>query len=115
MRLEQRWQNGNYNDRFRYRLFLSIPVNHPKIQDKTFFPIVFDEVFFINKDPYFLRNRIFGGAGYMISKVVTVQAGFLRQSDFFANIGSVGKNFITTSLQLSSGSKQKKAALSNAD
>lgn len=114
IRLEQRWQNGNYNNRLRYRLFLSIPVNHPKIQDKTFFPIVFDEVFFTNKEPYFLRNRIFGGAGYRFSKVVTVQAGFLRQSDFFANGGSVGKNFLTTSLLLSAGRKQKKAQLSNA-
>jgi hypothetical protein len=107
VRIEQRWINGNYANRLRYRLNLSIPVNHPKIQDKTFFPVVFDEVFFTDNEPHFLRNRIFGGAGYRFSKVVTVQAGFLRQSDFSANGGSTGKNFITTSLLLSAWRKQK--------
>jgi hypothetical protein len=115
VRVEQRWLNGDYHNRFRYRLALSIPVNHLKIQNKTFFPVVFDEVFFTDKDPYFIRNRIFGGAGYRFTKVVTVQMGFLRQSDFSADGSSSGKNFFTTSLHLSAGNPQRKPHLSDAD
>ena len=113
--IEQRWLNTVYHNRFRYRLALSIPVNRPKIQDKTFFPVAFDEVFFTNKGPYFLRNRIFGGAGFRFAKVATVQMSFLRQSDFFADGSSAGKNFFTTSLLLSAGNPQKKQHLSDAD
>ncbi len=115
VRFEQRWLNGVYHNRFRYRLLLSVPVNHPKIEDKTFFPIVFDEVFFTDKDPYFLRNRIFGGAGYRFSKVFTVQMGLIRQSDFFADGSSSGKNFFQTSLLLNAGTPHKKVHFSDAD
>lgn len=114
-RVEQRWLNGDYFNRFRYRLALSIPVNHPKIIDKTFFPVVFDEVFFSNKDPYFIRNRFMAGAGYRFSKSVTAQAGFIRQSDFSANGSSSGKNYIISSVTFNAGNNHKKPVSSSAD
>jgi hypothetical protein len=53
--------------------------------------------------------------GYRFTKVVAVQMGFLRQSDFFADGSSSGKNFFTTSLLLSAGNLQKKPHLSDAE
>jgi len=115
VRIEQRWLNGDYFNRFRYRLALTAPLNHAKMQDKTIYPWVFDEVFFSNKDPYFIRNRFLLGAGYRFSKTVTLQAGFIRQSDFLADGSSSGKNFLLTSLQFNAGNNTHKKQASSAD
>lgn len=115
LRIEQRWVNGDYLNRFRYRLALSIPINHIKMEDRTLFPALFDEVFFTDKEPVFIRNRFFGGAGYRFSKSVTIQAGFLRQSDFSSGGKSSGKNFILTSVSFNAGNNHKKIQPSSAD
>lgn len=115
VRIEQRWLNGDYANRFRYRLALTVPLNHVKMQDKTIYPWVFDEVFFSNKEPYFLRNRFLLGAGYRFSKSVTLQAGFLRQSDFQADGSSTGKNFLLTSLQFNARNPHHRKQPSSAD
>lgn len=115
VRIEQRWRNGDYFNRFRYRMTLTVPLNHPKMEDKTIFPWVFDEVFFTDKDPYFIRNRFLVGAGYRFSKSVTVQAGFIRQSNFFPDGASESKNFLLTSLQFNAGNNHHKKQPSSAD
>ncbi len=106
-RIEQRWINGDYFNRFRYRLAASIPVNHPSITDNTIYISVFDELFFTNKIPYFLRNRIFLGAGYQINKLLTIQTGFLRQFDYRTTDNGSGKNYITTSLLFNAGNTKR--------
>lgn len=97
-RIEQRWVNGDYFNRFRYRLNPIVPLNHHAIVPHTFFLTVFDEVFFTDKAPYFIRNRIFGGAGYEFTKLFTLQVGFIRQYDYRTSDNGSGKNFIQTSL-----------------
>ena len=47
-RAEQRWQNGIFRNRFRYRLNVAIPLNHSKIEAKTFYIAIFDELFLNN-------------------------------------------------------------------
>ncbi len=96
-RIEQRWVNGNYFNRFRYRLNPIVPLNHEKVEPNTIFISAFDEVFFTNKAPYFIRNRIFGGAGYEFTKLFTLQVGFIRQFDYRTSDNGSGKNFIQTS------------------
>ena len=102
-RIEQRWINGVYFNRFRYRFNPVVPLNHKTIVPKTIFITAFDEVFFTDKAPYFIRNRIFGGAGYMFTKLFTLQIGFIRQFDYRAIDNGIGKNFIQTSLMFNAG------------
>lgn len=79
VRIEQRWLNGDYRNRFRYRLNAIIPFNHPKIQAGTAFASVFDEVFFNNKSPNFERNRVSATLGYQFTKTISLQAGWMNQ------------------------------------
>ncbi len=95
-RIEQRWINGNYFNRFRYRLNPVIAINHATVVPHTVFASLFDEVFFTDKAPYFIRNRVFAGAGYQFNNLFTVQTGFIRQFDYRVSDGGTGKNFIQT-------------------
>ncbi len=97
-RIEQRWINGDYFNRFRYRINPIIPINHNKIIAKTFFATAFDEIFLTNEAPYFQRNRFFIGSGYQFTKFFALQLGWIRQYDYNATTGGVGKNYIQTTL-----------------
>ena len=84
-RVEQRWTSGGYRNRFRYRLNAVLPINHKKLDKKTFYATAFDELFFTDKAPYFERNRFFVGAGYVFTSYFTLQAGILHQLDYKIN------------------------------
>ncbi|MCS3732915.1 DUF2490 domain-containing protein [Mucilaginibacter dorajii] len=92
-RVEQRWVNGDYRNRFRYRLNMFIPLNNTKIVAKTWFLSLFDEVFFNNKAPNFERNRVSAALGYQFDKKWIVQAGWLNQRNYTIAQSS-GKNNI---------------------
>jgi len=114
-RIEQRWLNGDFHNRFRYRLAAYVPINHATIKDNTLIFSVFDEVFFTDKKPYFLRNRVFFGPGYQINKLLTIQTGFLRQFDYNEVDGGTGKNFLQVSLLFTAGSSNRTEHRSNTD
>ncbi len=95
-RIEQRWVNGEFLHRFRYRLNPIIPINNKTIVAKTLYATAFDEVFFTSTAPYFLRNRVYGGMGYQFTKLFLAQVGFIRQFDYNKLTDGSGKN----SLQL---------------
>lgn len=97
-RIEQRWRNGNYRNRFRYRLNATVAINKKNIVANTFYVSVYDEVFFTNRAPYFERNRFFAGAGYQFSPLFALQSGILRQFDYRKSDDGSVKNFIQTSL-----------------
>jgi hypothetical protein len=92
-RIEQRWVNGDYRNRFRYRLNMFIPLNNTKIIAKTWFLSVFDEVFFNNKAPNFERNRVSAALGYQFNKKWIAQAGWINQRNYTTTLSS-GKNNI---------------------
>jgi len=96
-RIEQRWFSTGYRNRFRYRLNTVVPLNHIKMQPKTFYITAFDEIFLTNKAPYFERNRVFGGFGYQFNKLFTVQPGYLYQFDY-RNAVKSGKHFFQLTL-----------------
>lgn len=81
-RIEQRWINGLYRNRFRYRLNVFVPLNHKKIDAKTWFISVYEEVFMNNKVPHFERNRFSAALGYHFDQSINVQAGWLNQYNF---------------------------------
>jgi hypothetical protein len=87
-RVEQRWFNTGYRNRFRYRLSTNIPINRSKVEPGALFGILYDEVFFNNKAPHFERNRAAALLGYQFSKQFGVQTGILNQF----NITSAGNN-----------------------
>ncbi|NHA07916.1 DUF2490 domain-containing protein [Mucilaginibacter sp. HC2] len=92
-RIEQRWVNGDYRNRFRYRLNMFVPLNSTKIVAKTWFISVFDEVFFNNKAPNFERNRISAALGYQFDNSWIAQAGWINQRNYTTTQSS-GKNNI---------------------
>lgn len=87
-RAEQRWVNGIYRNRFRYRLNMVIPLNNKKVVPGTFFIGIFDEVFFNNKAPHFERNRFSAGLGYQFDKSLSLQLGWLNQYNY--NLSNAG-------------------------
>ena len=46
-----------------------------------------NEIFFTNREPYFERNRFQLAFNYRISKVTTVQAGYLHQFEWGCDTG----------------------------
>jgi hypothetical protein len=92
-RIEQRWLNTGYRNRFRYRLTATLPLNKPKLEQGTLFAAVFAEVFFNNKQPNFERNRFSPSLGYRFTKPFTFQAGFINQRNYAIN-NSDDKNYL---------------------
>jgi hypothetical protein len=95
-RIEQRWVNGLYRNRFRYRLNMFVPLNHKKIEPKTWFISVYDEVFINNKAPHFERNRFSAALGYQIDKSINVQAGWLNQYNYSPTFAADKNNLALT-------------------
>jgi len=78
-RIEQRWFNTGYRNRFRYRLSANIPITKPKIEPGVLYSVVYDELFFNNKAPNFERNRVAALMGFQFTKSFGVQTGVLNQ------------------------------------
>lgn len=106
-RAEQRWTSYGYRNRFRYRVNATIPLNTKKIEKGTFYSILWNEIFFTDKAPYFERNRYFAGFGYEISKSMALQTGYLHQFDYKIN-DETGRDFIQLSLLFSLDVKSRK-------
>ena len=97
-RLEQRFiqvhQNDNgevinkgydlYLNRARYRLMMNIPLNHAKMEAKTIYASMYDEVFFDFGDKVVYhkpdQNRVFAGLGYQVNKQFSFQGGLFYQT-----------------------------------
>ncbi len=92
-RIEQRWVDGNYKNRLRYRLMLFVPLNKPVIEKGTIFLGLYDEIFVNTKEVFFDRNRLYGALGYQISKSLSVQVGMLYQQ-----LSSFGKWYLQSAI-----------------
>ena len=88
-RYEQRFVEGDdFRTRYRYNLFLNIPLNNTEIDKETIYLALYDEIFINgqrdtgngNKVEIFDRNRLYLGMGYAIKKSLKVQLGFMRQT-----------------------------------
>jgi hypothetical protein len=109
-RFEERWINGDFKTRIRYRINPIIAINKPKVGANTAYISVFDEVFFGNHAPYFERNRFFAGAGYQFNKTFAIQTGFIRQFDYNTANDGTGKNFLQTTFMFYLDNKTFKPA-----
>lgn len=96
-RAEQRWTTNGYRNRFRYRMGITVPVNHKQKRETGFNIYAWNELFFTNNAPYFERNRISAGSSYQLTKQFSVQLGWVNQFDYRIN-DETGKNFLQISL-----------------
>lgn len=88
-RYEQRFvENQDFRTRYRYNLFLNIPLNKTSMDDKTFYLAFYNELFINgqrnigngNTVEVFDRNRLYGALGYMIKKGLKIQLGVMKQT-----------------------------------
>jgi hypothetical protein len=93
-RLEQRWVDGqDFRTRFRYALFVTIPLNSTVVAEGSWYLSLYDELFVNGQRhigggrevDYYDRNRLYGGIGYAFSNRTQVQFGYMQQhSNFFS-------------------------------
>ncbi|RZJ65794.1 MAG: DUF2490 domain-containing protein [Flavobacterium sp.] len=84
-RYEQRFVEGrDFNTRYRYCLFLDIPINHTTVTKNTAYIALYNEIFINGMQTsdtrnVFDRDRIYLGAGFRFSKSLAIQAGWMNQ------------------------------------
>lgn len=88
-RYEQRWvEEQDFRTRFRYNLFVNVLLNADKLQKKTVYVALYNELF-INGErdigngrsvQFFDRNRTYLGVGYGLRDNLRVQAGWMQQT-----------------------------------
>ncbi|MDG1147012.1 MAG: DUF2490 domain-containing protein [Crocinitomicaceae bacterium] len=88
-RYEQRLVEGqNLRTRYRYNLFLNIALNKAKMDKKTFYLSLYNELFINgqrnigngNTVEVFDRNRFYAALGYVIQKGMKIQLGIMNQT-----------------------------------
>ena len=101
-RYEMRFmENQDFRTRYRYGLFLNIPLNKIVIEPKTLYLSLYNEIFINGQRkigdgktvPFFDLNRLYGALGYIFRKGLKMQFGMMRQTT-----NSFGKNQLQLSL-----------------
>ncbi|SDS30759.1 DUF2490 domain-containing protein [Gramella sp. MAR_2010_147] len=97
-RYEQRWvEDQDFRTRYRYNIFLNIPLNQPNLNKNSIYLAFYNELF-INgqKDigdgrrvELFDRNRLYGALGYAIKDNLKVQAGYMEQTSNSLSKGQI--------------------------
>ncbi len=87
-RYEQRFvENQDLRTRYRYNLFLNIPLNKSSMESKTLYIALYNELFINgqrnvgsgNTVELFDRNRLYLGMGYIIKNGLKFQLGIMEQ------------------------------------
>ena len=78
-RIEERFLPDNFKMRFRYFLSANVPINNKKMDKNTLYASAYNEIFINGKSPVFDRNRIYGGLGFVISKSLRIETGYMSQ------------------------------------
>lgn len=87
-RYEQRWvENQDFRTRFRYNIFLNIPLNQKDLKKNALYLAFYNEIF-INGErntgngtvELFDRNRLYSGLGYGLMDNLRVQLGYMEQT-----------------------------------
>jgi len=88
-RYEQRFVEGqDFRTRYRYNLFLNIPINQKKMYKNTLYLALYNELFMNGernignnkKVELFDRNRLYAALGFYIQKQFKVQLGVMTQT-----------------------------------
>jgi len=101
-RFEERLvDNQDFRTRYRYNLFLNVPLNSKDMTKNTLYLALYNELFInAQKDigngktvEYFDRNRFYTALGYVVQDGLKIQLGFMQQS-----LNTISKNQIQLSL-----------------
>lgn len=88
-RFEQRFvQNQDTRTRWRYNIFLNIPLNSTSLSHKTTYLAFYNELFINGQRgigdgrtvEIYDRNRTYGGLGYVLKANLRMQVGVMRQA-----------------------------------
>ena len=88
-RYEQRWVEGqDLRTRYRYNLFLNIPINKKDLSEGALYLALYNELFINgqreigngNRVEFFDRNRFYSALGYVISNNLRLQLGYMEQT-----------------------------------
>lgn len=88
-RYEQRWNNNqDIRTRYRYNIFLNIPINNSNMEKNTIYLALYNEIFIngqknIGKNKtveIFDRNRFYTALGYVVNNNIKIQLGQMLQS-----------------------------------
>ena len=89
-RYEQRFvENQYFRTRYRYNIFVNIPLNNKELSSKTYYAAFYNELFINgekqigngNSVAIFDRNRTYFGLGYMVTKSIKFQLGWMKQTN----------------------------------
>jgi len=83
-RYEQRFIEGqDFRTRYRYNIFVNVPINKKDFSQGTFYAAFYNEIFVNGQKregvEFFDRNRLYGAAGYKLSDNTAVQLGYMSQ------------------------------------
>ena len=87
-RYEQRFvENQDFRTRYRYNLFLNIPVNTSTFEKNTYYIALYNEIFMNGQQnigdnrsvAIFDRNRTYVGLGWTLNSSIKIQAGWMNQ------------------------------------
>ena len=88
-RYEQRWvENQDLRSRYRYGLFLNVPLTTKTMEDGTLYLALYNELFVNGQrkvsstktTELFDRNRLYGGLGYRLNTHLRFQLGIMEQT-----------------------------------
>lgn len=101
-RYEQRWvENQDFRTRYRYNLFLNIPLNKTDLSKDALYLALYNELFINgereigngNRVEFFDRNRFYSALGYSLRDNLRLQLGYMEQT-----LNSFSKGQIQVSL-----------------
>jgi len=87
-RYEQRWvDNQDFRTRYRYAIFIDVPLNKTDLKKGAWYLAFYDEIFLNgqrdigdgNTVEIFGQNRLYGALGYSLSDKIRLQGGYMYQ------------------------------------
>ncbi len=87
-RYEQRFvEDQDFRTRYRYNLFVTVPLSSAELKEKTLYLALYNELFINGQQDigdgrsveYFDRNRAYFALGYIFKKGIKVQLGYMNQ------------------------------------
>jgi hypothetical protein len=88
-RYEQRWvEDQDFRTRYRYNLFVNIPLNQPNLDKNSIYLALYNELFLNGQKDIgnnksvevFDRNRLYGALGYALKDNLKIQLGYMEQT-----------------------------------
>lgn len=78
-RIEERFLPDDFKMRFRYFLSLNVPINNKVLSKNTVYASFYNEIFLNGQKPVFDRDRLYGGLGYVITRDLRLELGYMSQ------------------------------------